>query len=159
MRYPVAAMLMAMASSASMAVAQGLPPVVTRTSPVRIWVDQIGYPTDAPKLAIVASDSPLPDDLQIELRTDKGNLPVWKSSSSTLRRFKDGQKDNESGEYVARLDFSDFRAPGRYYFALKGPDAVRSYRFNVAEHALRASGLAAWKAYYVSQAEGELPAK
>ena len=159
MRSIVFATLMAVLGLSDSIRGQNPPPVVTRKSPIRIWVDQIGYSTADPKVAIVASDVPLPGSLDIALLNDATSEPVWTSTSSTLTKFNDGRKDNESGEYLAHLDFSAFHTSGRYYFLLKGTAAVRSYRFNIDEHALRDAGLAAWKAYYFSQADGELPAK
>jgi hypothetical protein len=129
--------------------------VVTRTSPIRVWVDQIGYSIASPKVAIVASDSPLPDSLAVELHDAKTNRTVWKSAASSLAKFNSGKKDGESGEYLAHLDFSDVRKPGRYYFVWEAPVPLRSYMFNIAERPFHDSGLAAWKAYYYSRAEGE----
>ena len=41
------------------------------SSPIRIWVDQIGYRTEGNKMAVIASDHASPDDLRIELRDEK----------------------------------------------------------------------------------------
>ena len=100
-----------------------IPPVVTRSSPIRIWVDQIGYRTDGNKMAVIASDQAIPDDLRIELRDEKSNRAVWKLSDhpAALTKFDHGNKDRESGDFVDQLDFSEFTAPGRYYLALTAP--------------------------------------
>jgi hypothetical protein len=137
------------------------PPVVTRESPIRIWVDQIGYPTSYPKIAIVASDSPIPDGLRVELREDKTGRAVWSLDDhpGALARFNEGAKDKESGEFLSQLDFSSFHTPGRYYLAMTAPNAMRSYKFSIADKPYRESGLAAWKAYYYNRADGEISEK
>jgi hypothetical protein len=134
-----------------------VPPAVTLSSPIRLWVDQIGYQTKGRKMAVVASDSPLPESLPIELRDDKTEKTVWKLADQprALQPFGGGQRDRDSGDYVAQLDFSEFAAPGRYYFVLAGPSPVRSYKFNLAERPYREAGLAAWKAFYYNRADGE----
>jgi nitroreductase len=136
-------------------------PVVTASAPVRIWVDQIGYRVQGAKMAVVAADAPIPDRLQIELRDEKTNHAVWKlaDNPAALRKFNGGNKDGESGDYISYLDFSDFRTPGRYYFAMTAPNKLRSYHFNIAENPYHAAGLAAWKAYYYNRADGEKLAK
>lgn len=138
-----------------------IPPVVTWTSPIRIWVDQIGYRTDGNKMAVIASDDAIPDDLRIELRDEKSNRAVWKLSDhpEALTKFDHGNKDHESGDFVDHLDFSNFTAPGRYYLALTAPYQLRSYKFNIAKNPYFQSGLASWKAYYYNRADGEIPAK
>ena len=129
------------------------PSAVTRTSPIRVWVDQINaMRSPARKSPSSASDArALPDEMQIELRDAKTGRAVWKSRAGSLTKYNAGKKDNESGEYIAHLDFSDFRKPGRYYFAWEAPVTLRSYMFNIAEHPFHDSGLAAWKAYYLSR--------
>ena len=56
-------------------------PVVTPSSTIRIWVDQIGYRTQGNKMAVIASDTALPDNPQIELRDEKTGRAVWKLSA------------------------------------------------------------------------------
>jgi hypothetical protein len=137
------------------------PAVVTRTSAIRIWVDQIGYRTHSPKMAVVASDSAIPDDLQIELRDEKTGSVVWKLADNpkALVKFGGGKKDGESGDYISHLDFSSFVTPGRYYFAMTAPNSMRSYKFNIATNPYREAGLAAWKGFYYNRADGEIPEK
>jgi hypothetical protein len=57
--------------------AAGLPSVTT-SSPLRIWVDQIGYRAQGKKMAVVASDAALPAVLEIELRDAKTGAAVWR---------------------------------------------------------------------------------
>jgi endoglucanase len=137
------------------------PPVVTTSSPIRIWVDQVGYRTKGEKMAVVASGSALPDDLQIELRDEKTDRPVWKLSDhpQALVKFNNGNKDKESGDFIDQLEFSGFATPGRYYLVLTAPETLRSYKFNIAENPYYLAGLAAWKGYYYNRADGEIPEK
>lgn len=134
-----------------------LPPPVAPGSPVRIWVDQIGYRASGRKMAVVASDAALPADLPIELRDERGGKTVWtlKDHPQALLVFNGGNKDPDSGDFVAQIDFSDFASPGRYCFVLGTSDPVRSYKFNIADRPYREAGLAAWKAFYYNRADGE----
>jgi hypothetical protein len=142
------------------AAADGLPPAVTPTSPLRVWVDQLGYRPAATKLAIIASDRPVPADLALEIRDAASGRTVWnlKDHAGALKPFKGGQKDGESGDFTAHLDFTDLDAPGRYYVAVQGAaGAERSYRFTIAADVYRAPGFAAWKAFYYNRADTEKP--
>src|SRR5579862_764768 len=133
------------------------PPPVTAASPLRLWVDQIGYRTAGRKMAVVASSGPIPDVLSIELRDDKTGKAVWTSVEhpDALKKVNGGQKDRDSDDFVSQLDFTEFKTPGRYYFAWAAPEAARSYRFAVADQPYREPGLSAWKAFYYNRADGE----
>jgi len=133
------------------------PPAATPSSPLRVWVDQIGYRAAGRKMAVVASGDPIPDGVTFELRDDRTGMAVWKSADhpDAVKKFDEGRKDRDSDDFVSQLDFSEFRTPGRYYFAWAAPDAARSYRFTIAEQPYRAAGLAAWKALYYNRADGE----
>jgi len=110
-------------------------PVVTGTLPPHLGrSDRLSHHSH--KLAIVASDTALPDTLELELRNAKparqsGNQ---KDNATALTRFNGGKKDGDSGDFVAQLDFSNFTTPGRYDFVLTAPGSVRSYKFNVADN-------------------------
>jgi len=137
-----------------------VPPPGTMNSPIRIWVDQIGYRAAAPKMAVVASDKALPDGLKIELHSEKDNAVVWKLADhpAALLKVGGGNKDRDSGDYIDQVEFGEFAAPGRYYFVLAeaaGPASVRSYKFNIAANPYHEAGLAAWKALYYARADGD----
>ena len=161
MRHLPFALLLAATSFALSTHAAAPLPVVTASAPLRIWVDQIGYRTQGAKMAVVAANTPIPDGLQIELRNEKTNRAVWKLADNphALVKFNGGNKDGESGDFIAHLDFSAVRAAGRYYFAMTAPNKLRSYYFQIAENPYHAAGLAAWKAYYYNRADGEKPPK
>jgi hypothetical protein len=130
---------------------------VTTSSPIRIWVDQIGYRTTGRKMAVVATDGSPLDHLPIELRSEAGDKVVWKLEDhpAALQVFNGGRKDPDSGDVVAQLDFTEVVTPGRYYFALADSNPSRSYKFNIADRPYREAGLALWKAFYYNRADGE----
>ena len=156
------ALVGAFAALGTLHAAESLPPAVTPKSAVRVWVDQFGYRPAAAKIAIVASDQALGADLALDLCDAKTGQAVWtlKDHAGALKPFKNGQKDGESGDFTAHLDFTDFKAPGRYYVAVKGgAGAERSYLFSIADDVYRAPGFAAWKAFYYNRADTEKPEK
>ncbi|MBI3948188.1 MAG: glycoside hydrolase family 9 protein [Armatimonadetes bacterium] len=135
---------------------------VTPQSPIRVWVDQIGYRTRARKIAIVASDQPLPHPLALEAQNVDTREVVWRTAdhANAVRPFGKGGRDAESGEYVAHLDFTDLQTPGRYAVVVRaGGKAERSYRFRIAGDVYRDSSLAAWKAFYFQRADTAKPEK
>jgi hypothetical protein len=137
-------------------------PILTAKSPVHIWVDQIGFRTNARKIIVIASDKAIPAELEVELRDAKTQQAVWKSKddSKALKPFNNGQKDGASGDFITQLDLSSFKTPGRYYLALLSPGTPgRSCMFNIGDNVYEAAGLAAWKAFYYQRADGEKPEK
>lgn len=145
------------------AAAQDLPPPVDPNSPVRVWADQIGYRVDARKLLIVASDRPLPQPAPaLELRDAASGRVVRKLAGTdpALTAFKNGNKDAESGDYVAHLDLSAIKAPGRYYVAVTSADKTqRSYQFGVGVGIYRPVAVAAWRGFYYQRADTAKPQK
>ena len=67
-------------------------PVVTPSSTNCIWVDQIGYRTQRKKMAVIASDTALPDNPQIELRDEKTGRAVWKLSAHPTGAYEIQQR-------------------------------------------------------------------
>ena len=139
-----------------------VPAPVTAASAVRVWVDQFGYRPAARKVVIVATDNPIPKDLALDVCDAATAKAVWslKDHPDALKPYKDGQKDGESGDYVAHLDLTDLKAPGRYYVAIAGSQPPqRSYAFRIAPDVYRAPAFAAWKAFYYNRADQEIPEK
>lgn len=137
-----------------------LPPRVTTNTAIRIWVDQIGWRTDAKKVAIIASDHAIPGILPIELVNTENGKAVWKLADNpgALKNFKSGERDALSGDIVAHLDFSDFKAPGRYCFTIGTNGAIeRSCAFNIADKVYRKPALESWKAIYYNRTDCEIP--
>lgn len=128
------------------------PPIATATSPVRVHVDQVGWRTTAHKLAIVASDAPLPADLRLSLARADTSTPV--TVATTLTPFAGGAKDEESGDHVAHLDFSALTEPGRYVVLIEhGDRRERSYAFTIADQPWRDVAAAMWKGFYFQRAD------
>jgi len=138
------------------------PAAVTAKSPVRLWVDQIGYRTSGRKLAVVAGDQALPASPAIELCDAKDGKVVWslKDKPAALKPYNKGAKDNESGDFIAHLDLSDVKTPGRYYLTVEsGGKLERSCQFNIADGVYRDAALASWKGFYYQRADCEKPEK
>jgi len=95
-----------------------------------IKVDQVGYPIDGPKVALisVAAGSPAQS---FELRQTSNDAVVWKGKPSAP------VADSDTGDQVQAADFSSFHKVGTYYIEV--PDVGRSWNFmlgkNVFEHA------------------------
>ena len=136
---------------------------ITDKSPLRVWVDQIGYRTNGRKLLVVAGSQPLPREIDLQVV----NAKTGQRSSGSCRTIRDalkikngGKKDGESGDYVAHLDLSAFKIPGRYYVQDPGGSPPeRSYIFNIGDYVYRDSGIAAWKSLYFQRADGPKPEK
>lgn len=138
------------------------PTGVQLTGAVKVFVDQIGYRTNGRKVAILGSPDALPEKITAKLIDVKTGKEVWKSEGkeNAIRIFKNNQKDGESGDYVAHLDFSDFKTPGRYQAVVNaGGEESKSYEFNIADNVYRDAGLAAWRSLYYQRADTELPEK
>ena len=134
----------------------------TDKSPLRVWVDQIGYRPTGRKLLIVAGDQPIPQQIDLQVVNANSGQAVWKLSAnpSALKIKNNGNKDGESGDYVAHLDLSELKTPGRYYVKIAGANPPeRSYMFNIDEYVYYRSGIAAWKSLYFQRADGPKPEK
>jgi endoglucanase len=138
-----------------------LPPLVTGKSPIRVWVDQIGYRAAGKKLIVVAGNAALPADLKLDLRDAKSGEVVWalKDKTDALKMFNGGKKDNDSGDFIAHLDLSFFTKPGRYFVCVDAGSPQRSCAFNIADNVYRESGLTTWKAFYYQRADCDKPEK
>ena len=143
----------------------GLPAAVTPKSPLRVWVDQIGYRATGRKLLIVAASQAVPEKPNLELVDYKSGQTVWKLAdhADAYKIFKDNKKDGESGDFVAQLDLTAFQTPGRYYVKITtggaGETVERSYLFNIADNVFLDVGRASWKSFYFQRATGEKPEK
>ncbi len=95
------------------------------TAQLAIKVDQVGYPLDGPKVALVSARA-----ADFEVRRSSNKSVVFKG------KLGSAEADANTGDEVQAADFSAFRKPGRYY--LEVPGAGRSWDFdlgpNVFEH-------------------------
>src|SRR3954464_15092571 len=75
----------------------------------QIFVNQVGYDTKGPKMAVVETDKPLVANTVFTIGTFKGKL-------------KGPLQINEwaAGKYFYQADFSSFTRPGKYKLTIKG---------------------------------------
>jgi hypothetical protein len=147
---------------AAQAEAAASAPLVTAKSPVRVWADQIGYRTDAPKIVVVASNSPLPSRPALSVHDAATHKVIWdlEDNRRTYKPFVEGKKDRESKEYIAHLDLSALKTPGSYYVVVnEGEKAERSYDFRVGDDVYAGPAKAAWRPFYYQRADCEKWAK
>lgn len=110
----------------------------------RIRLNQVGFPPDAPKHAVVVG---APDT----------SFSVVNAAGDTTRRGRLGpaQDWDLSGETVRRASFSDVSAPGTYRLVV--PGTGQSHPFSVSDRVLGAVARAGLKAYYFQRASTALP--
>lgn len=126
----------------------------------KIHVDQIGFRTDGPKVAIVAGPAALPANPGIQI-VDETDKVVWKLADkpTSYTLFNNGLKDNESGDFVAFLDFSDLKTPGRYSIKMSGESTATSYHFNIGNDIYKQPAIAAYRMFYYNRADLGKPEK
>ena len=83
-----------------------------------IKVDQVGYPIDGPKVALVTMPATV-----FEVRRSSDNKVVFRE------KLGPGEADPNSGDQVQAANFSKFRSPGSYYLAV--PGVGRSWNFEI----------------------------
>jgi len=100
-------------------------------------VDHLGWRPGDPKQAVLLGHAGEP----VELRrvSDQGLAGSYTAGALVA--------DEDSGDQVARVDFSDCTTPGEYYLLLAGA-GLRSYPFRIAEDVYDVVGAAAMKSFY-----------
>jgi len=83
-----------------------------------IKVDQVGYPLNGPKVALVSAPA-----AAFEVRRSSDNAVVFKGNLSPA------EADPNTGDKVQAADFSAFRLAGRFYLEI--PGVGRSWDFDV----------------------------
>jgi endoglucanase len=104
---------------------------------LEIKVDQIGYLTSAPKLALVSSHSTAS---VFTLNQSKDGKPIWEGSLS------ESLEDPDSGDRVQVADFSKFSKAGRYFVFV--PDVGRSWDFDIGPDVYATTWRLAMRSYY-----------
>ncbi|MBZ5583925.1 MAG: glycoside hydrolase family 9 protein, partial [Acidobacteriia bacterium] len=102
-----------------------------------IKLDQVGYLPAAPKVALVAADSPA------------GEFVVKRSPGGAVAfRGKLGPavEDKDSGDKVQTADFTAFKTAGKYY--LEVPGVGRSWEFSVDPNVYSRAFYLAMRAFY-----------
>jgi len=127
---PVSVVLVALisfpAAPALAASGDGATGKAAESAQLAIKVDQVGYPIDGPKVALVTAPATV-----FELRRSSDNKAVFHG------KLGPAEADIYTGDRVQAADFSALRKAGRYYLAV--PGVGRSWNFevgaNVFEHA------------------------
>lgn len=112
-----------------------VPPLGTLSGELR--VDHMGWRPADPKIAVLLGHA----GATVELRRAHDGSIAGTYAASGL------ETDEDSGDAVATVDFSDVTEPGDYYLYVPADD-IRSYRFAIDDHAFDLAGLAAAKSYY-----------
>jgi hypothetical protein len=96
-----------------------LPALGAETPTAAIKVDQVGYPVDGPKLALVSSPAKT-----FALKRSSDDRIVFKGE------LESAQPDPDTGDQIQAADFSRYRKPGTYYIDV--PGVGRSWNFTLA---------------------------
>jgi len=100
-----------------------------------IKLDQVGYPIDAPKIALVSVPAST-----FQVKRSAEGVAVFKGTLSA------GALDANSGDQVQVADFSGLRTPGTYY--LEVPGVGRSWTFSIAPDVFSRTYYLAMRAFY-----------
>jgi endoglucanase len=102
---------------------------------LNIKLDQVGYPTDAPKVALVTAPA-----RTFQVKRSGDNVEVFKGTLSA------GATDPNSGDVVQAADFSGLRTAGAYYIEV--PGAGRSWDFSIGPDVFSRAYYLAMRAFY-----------
>jgi endoglucanase len=107
----------------------------TEYATLAIKVDQVGYPLDGPKVALVAAPAE-----SFQLRRTSDNSIVFQG------RLAPPVSDPDTGDLVQAADFSALRQPGIFY--LQVPGVGRSFVFSVNGNVFERTYYLAMRAFY-----------
>jgi len=113
---------------------------VAATPTTEIRVDQAGYPTTAPKLAMVVS------------KTQAGDFTVRRAADASVAfegKLSAPIADADSGDRVQTADFSKLAATGRYYLDI--PGVGRSWTFAIGPDVYARAYYLAMRAFYAQR--------
>jgi endoglucanase len=102
---------------------------------LNIKLDQVGYPTDAPKVALVSVPARI-----FQVKRSGDNVEVFKGTLSA------GVTDPNSGDVVQAADFSGLRTAGTYYVEV--PGTGRSWDFSIGPDVFSRAYYLAMRAFY-----------
>ena len=122
----------AKALAASQAEATGKP---AETAQLAIKVDQVGYPVDGPKVALVTAPATV-----FEVRRSSNNKVVFHG------KLGPAEADIYTGDRVQAADFTKMRKTGRYYLAV--PGVGRSWNFDVGANVFEHTYYMAMRGFY-----------
>jgi len=102
---------------------------------VAIKVDQVGYPLNGPKVALVSAPATI-----FEIRRSSDGGVVFRGT------LEPPQRDPDSGDQVQAADFSGLRRAGSFYLVV--PGAGRSWNFTVGKNVFQHTYYMAMRAFY-----------
>jgi len=102
---------------------------------VAIKVDQVGYPVNGPKVALVDATA---ETFVLKRSSDGAVVFHGKLAPAEL--------DSDTGDKVQAADFSSFRQPGKYY--LEVPGVGRSWNFEVGTNVYQRAYYLAMRGFY-----------
>ncbi len=105
------------------------------TLPWAIKVDQVGYPLNGPKVAMVSAPG-----TTFEILRSSDNSSVFEG------KLTPPQTDEDSGDQVQAADFSALRQAGRYYIAV--PGVGRSWDFEIGPNVFEHTYYMAMRGFY-----------
>ena len=100
-----------------------------------IKVDQVGYPADGPKVALVSAPAE-----SFSLKRTSDNTVVFQG------KLGPGANDRDSGDRIQAADFSAVQESGRYY--LDVPGVGRSWNFSIGPDVYSRTYYLAMRAFY-----------
>ena len=105
------------------------------TAQLAIKVDQVGYPLNSPKVALVSAPA-----TAFEVRRSSDDVVVFKGKLTAAKA------DPDTGDKVQAADFSALKQAGRYY--LEVPGVGRSWNFAVAPDVFEHTYYMAMRGFY-----------
>src|ERR1035441_1242764 len=105
------------------------------TAQLAIKVDQVGYPLNGPKAALVSTPA-----TTFQVRRSSDNKVVFRG------KLEPGEADPNSGDQVQAADFSKFHSPGSYYIAV--PGVGRSWNFDLGVNVYEYTYYMAMRGFY-----------
>jgi endoglucanase len=108
-------------------------------------VDQVGYPLDGPKIALVT----LPSLPSVSTNPPYAAFQVRRSSDNAVAfrgKLAPPEVDANSGDQVQAADFSSFRKAGTYYVEI--PGVGRSWKFSIGNDVFEHTYYMAMRAFY-----------
>ena len=109
--------------------------VAAENASLNIKVDQVGYLPSAQKIALVSAPA---QTFQVKRTSDGKTVLEGKVSAAV--------KDADTGDSVQAADFSELRAPGKYY--LEVPGVGRSWNFSIGPDVFSRAYYLAMRAFY-----------
>jgi endoglucanase len=105
------------------------------TASEAIKVDQVGYPSSASKIAVVTAPA-----TSFVVKRTSDNKKVFSG------KLSNAVSDADTGDMARTADFSEVKAPGKYYIEI--PGVGRSYAFEVGPNVFPRTYYLAMRAFY-----------